>query len=62
MGCNNIGEKKLEVTIKRNKAGDIVVKKIKQKGKNGKEYNLIYKEFISEKTFQYIKDFFMKQQ
>ena len=58
MGCCNICEKKLEVTIKRNKADDIVVRKIKQTGKNGKEYNLIYKEFISEKTFQFIKDFF----
>ena len=58
MGCDISDENKNEKTIKRLKNNKTIIKKITKKGKNGKDYNLIYKEFIEKKSFDFLKDFF----
>ena len=62
MGCDISDENKNEKTIKRLKNNKTIIKKITKNGKNGKDYNLTYKEFIEKKFYDFLKNFFMKQQ
>ena len=58
MGCNISDENNNEKTIKRLKNNKTIIKKITKKGKNGKDYNLIYKEFIEKKSYDFLKNLF----